>query len=95
MGMQYNLSHGKVERMGCLLQPLPDGDWEKTGFKFNGMSASNCASYNLKLYLQLGLIVTKAHRVLTFKQSPLLKAFEEPCKCPTDYRRSYFMRTGC
>ena len=30
---------------------------------------------NLKLYLQFLLVVTKVHRVLTFKQSPWLKAY--------------------
>ena len=30
---------------------------------------------NLKLYLQLDLVVTKVHRVLTFKQSPCLEAY--------------------
>ena len=30
---------------------------------------------NYKLYLQLGLVVNKVHRVLTFKQSPWLKAY--------------------
>ena len=32
---------------------------------------------NLKLYVQLGLVSIKVHRVLTFKQSPCLKAFED------------------
>ena len=30
---------------------------------------------NLKLYLQLGLVVNKVHRVLTFKQSPWLQTY--------------------
>ena len=30
---------------------------------------------NMKLYLQLALVVTKLHRVLAFKQSPWLKAY--------------------
>ena len=32
---------------------------------------------NLKLYLQLGLIVTKVHRLLTFKQSAWLKTYRD------------------
>ena len=32
---------------------------------------------NLKLYLQLGLVVTKVHRMLTVKHSPWLKAYKD------------------
>ena len=55
---------------------------------------------NLKLYLQLGFVVTKVRRLLTFKQSPWLKAYldfstRQRSLAGLLNRRSYFTQTGC
>ena len=47
---------------------------------------------NLKLYLQLGLVVTRIHRVLTFKQSTWLKTYIDFNTHQRSLARSSFLK---